>query len=313
MQPIAVISSPVGGLVYINGRLAGETGPGAPLILPVTPNGTVYAELRPFGRRWRAGAHRFRFVSGTPDNISDDACHIILWPGGICEIALSPVPAYPPESEHSLIDGIPVSVLRGEASILRAGAGSIALPDGAALPETHLTTDDHEIFLGSAPSKRYIAVFTRRLSPLGAITATEISRSGDMEFTAVTNLNDTAGHVRREIMTLAPSGLEVTSSVISASHRPGTPGDTALAAAEALLLGETDEAGTYLSPAALRNLSQLIAGHSGAIPAKYAPPDPQPAIALLRKLSDRVAAATPAYYSAVPSGSGWLIRDITVR
>lgn len=311
LQPVAVITSPAEGLVYINGRLAGETGPVAPLALPVNPSGTLYFELRPFSRRWRDGAHRLRFAGGVPEHESvGDACRVIIWPGGVCEIALMPLPAHPPESEYGVLDGIPVAVLRGEGAMLRAGGGLVALPEGAALPDSHISTEALEIFTGSAPGKRYMAVFTRELAPLNSITATTLSPMAGLEYAAVTMLDDTAGHARRERVTLTPGGAVVTSSALSPTRRPVSPEETALAAVEALLLGEAGEASAYMTLEAAGKLDPLLEGCGAAAPVKYAPPDPRPAIALIKPLNSSAARAEIIHYSARPTDKGWLITDI---
>ena len=311
MQPVAVITSPAEGLVYINGRLAGETGPEAALMLPVTPNGIVYLELRPFARRFRSCAHRFRFASGELDPASvSDACHVVLWPGGICEIALSPLPAYPPESDYAVMDGLSIAVLRGERAMLRVGKGSVALPEGAGLPESHVSAENAEIFLGKAPGEQYIAVFTRELTALNALAATEIHRESDTEYLAVTALEDAAGHMRRERIAITPLGAEAVSASISPSRQPETPEHTALAAVEALMLDETGEADAYLSPEARRRLEHILEDYDAALPVKYAPPQPQPAVALIRRIADRVARGDMLYYHARPEGQRWRIDDV---
>ena len=128
MQPTLVITSPAAGIVHINGRFAGETGPDNPIIMPITPNGSIYLQFFPFGRRYRSAAYR---LSASAGNISktDDTSYLISWPGSIYEISLMPLTAVPQESEFSMIDGIPAAILRGEAS--QAGVTDIVQKGGA--------------------------------------------------------------------------------------------------------------------------------------------------------------------------------------
>lgn len=304
MQPIAVFTAPTPGVLSINGRFAGEAGPDSPLIMPVTPNGTLYTEFSPFSRRYRSCAHRLRIISGSfdPDSASD-MCHMLLWPGGVCEFSISPPAAYPPESEYGMLDGRAVAILRGEASMLRVGQSAVALPENAALPDKRIAIGDIEIYLGKCSHARYAAAYSAAdLTPLGSISADTIEINENGNIRAVTALDDTAGHTLIETFRPSAEGF----APISAEYRltsgspkqPDTPEATALAAVEAAMLGLYDETAGYLAPA-LRPSSPLTdyaANYDAVIPMKYAPPNAAPAVALVRKLTATAAEITPLYY-----------------
>lgn len=306
MQPIAVFTAPTPGVLNINGRFAGEAGPDSPLIIPVTPNGTLYTEFSPFSRRYRTCAHKLRIVSGRfdPDSASD-MCHMLLWPGDICEFSISPPAAYPPESEYGMLDGRAVAILRSEASMLRVGQSSVALPENAALPNKRIAISDIEIYLGTCPPSQYAAAYSASdLTPIGSISADTIEITENSHIRAVTALNDTSGHTLIEIFRPSPEGFTSISAEYSLAagikYHPDTPEATVLAAVEAAMLGLDGEAAGYLAPA-LRTSSSLTdyaANYDAVIPMKYAPPNAASAVALVKKLTVNAAEITPLYYRA---------------
>lgn len=318
MQTIAVFSAPAGGIVQINGRLAGETGPDAPLILPVTPNGTLYVEFSPFSRRFRPSAHKFRFIAGRFDETgADDMCYTMLWPDGICEFALTPPAAYPAESEFTTMEGRPIALLRGEAALLRVGQSSIALPEGAQLPRERMIINGAEIYLGKCPEGMYAAAFTAAgLAPVGAVTATEISAGENGLLRARTDLNDTARHARMDTYRPTAASLEPLQTEYMWSEGgpkwPDSAENAAIAAVEAAMLGLDGEAEGYLAPAMRGKdlLRRIASEYDAVIPMRYAAPKSLPAVALTKKTSARTAKVTPLYYRAVPEGGPqgvWLI------
>lgn len=321
MQIIAAVSSPVEGMVYINGRFAGETGPDSPLILPINPHGTLYLELRPFARRWRAGSHRFRFTGGEFETESaSDACYIMLWPGGVCEIALTPLAALPQESEFTAIDGVPVALIRGEASLLRVGQSAVALPDGAALPHTHLTLNGAELYIGAAGEETYLAAFaSANLRPVDAVVAGRIERDEGDIFRAFTVLNDTAGHARMDVYAPSAEALRLTASEYmwaeGAPRWPQTAADTALAALEAGFLGLSAEADGYLvhQLRGQNTVENVISGYETAMPLQYAAPNALPGVGLVRRVAPRVARVDALRFHAVPGGGPqgpWLVESM---
>lgn len=320
MQTIAVVSSPAEGMVYINGRFAGETGSDSPLILPVNPHGTLYIEMHPFARRWRAGSYRFRFAGGELDAESvPDGCFAMLWPGGVCEIALMPLAAMAQESEFTAVDGLPVALIRGERSLLRVGQSAVALPDGAALPHTHLTLNGAELFMGAAGEGAYLAAFAGGdLRAVDAVVADNIERDEGDIFRAFTALNDTVGHGRMDVYAPSADALRLTASEYmwaqGAPVWPQTAEDTALAALEAGFLGLFAEAEGYLSHR-LRGknaVENVISGYETAVSLQYAAPGALPGVGLVRRVSPGAARVDALRFRAVPGGvqGSWLIDNL---
>ena len=307
MQPVAVITSPASGILYINGRIAGETGPDVALTIPLTPNGAIYMQLFPFGRRYRPGAYRLDLKNGEISaNAADDTCRILIWPGHIIEISLMPLTAVPAESEYSILDGIPAAILRGEASLLRIGQNSVALPESASLPDNHIKLNGANLYTGRAGDRAYIALFNSDdLTPINAITADRITIAEGKIITA-TELKDAADHLR--IDTYEPTGdsLKIVSTSISARHVPETAESTAIAAAEAALLGLSKELDEYLQP----DSSLDTANIDGVLPMKYCIPGIQTAIGLLKRITPFAAQVTPQYYTASMDDDKWQIRFI---
>ena len=313
MQPTLVITSPAAGLVHINGRITGETGPDNPIIMPITPNGTIYLHFFPLGRRYRPGTYRLSASSG---NISkaDDTSYLISWPGNIYEISLMPLTAVPQESEFSMIDGIPAAILRGEASLLRIGQHSVALPDGASLPDIHTTANGAEIYMGACGKQRYLAAFASdSLLPLGTIVADAIDLSADSTIAASTALHDTAGHTRIDTYSASQAALEHTSTTYTFGEngriRPSDAEQAALAAAEAVLLGLNDEAANYLSGSlTTTQLSDILNGVDTVIAIKYSIPGAHPAIGLVSRTGSHTASVIPLYYKSTRAADGsWRI------
>ena len=65
MQPTIVCTAPVAGMIYINGRFAGEASRERPLFAPVSPCGATYLEYRPLTGSG-ALARRCVFSGGAP-------------------------------------------------------------------------------------------------------------------------------------------------------------------------------------------------------------------------------------------------------
>ena len=318
MQTIAVFTAPTGGVISINGRFAGETGPDSPLIMPVTPNGTLYVEFNPFSRRYRPIAYKFHTSSGEFDiENTSDACYMMLWPDGICEFSLTPPAAYPPESEYSMLDDRPVALLRGEASILRVGRQSLALSTGAQLPDTKIHINGAEIYMGKCSEGQYAAAFSAHtLQPISSITAGKIEFENNT-LRAATDLNDTAGHTLIEIYTPTETALNLTSAEYmwtnAAQITPDSPEKTALAAVQAAMLGLHDEADSYLAPSLSQSniLSEIARDFDTVLPMKYIIPK-QPAIALVKKQTDRAAKIVALAYHAIPTGNTWQLTRLEI-
>lgn len=318
MQTIAVFTAPTSGIISINGRFAGETGTESPLIMPVTPNGTLYVEFSPFSRRFRPMAYKFQTSSGEFDmENTSDACYMMLWPDGICEFSLTPPAAYPPESEYSMLDDRPIALLRGEASLLRVGREALALPAGAQLPDTKIHINSAEIYMGKCPEGQYAAAFSAHtLQPISAITAGKIVHENNT-LRATTDLNDTAGHTLIEIYTPTENALNLTSNEYIWTNntpiRPESPEKTALTAIEAAMLNLYDEANSYLAPSLSQSniISEISQKYDTVLPMKYII-SKQPCLALVKKKTDRAATVTPLAYHAIPTDNAWQLDHLEI-
>lgn len=317
MQTVAAITSPVRGLVYINGRFAGECDSDTPLIFPVSPHGVLYSELQPLDPRYIPCACALKITDGQPEpDSAGESIYVICWPGNVIEIEFSPRSAFRPESEFSAMDEIPLALIRGEASILRAAGNSIALPAGAKLPDSHVS-GACEIFFGDSGQGRYMACFRRdNFEPLGAVLADRIDLDDPSHMRAFSELRDATGHLRVEEWEISADGARLASSEFQWSRgAPDWPQDhenAAIAACEAFLLGLTGEAEAFLHPRQRASgvLERVCEDAHACVSLRYAPPDARHAVGILRRETHRFGRISAAYYVAHPDGGvqgPWLI------
>ena len=98
-------------MVCVNGRFAGEAGPGQPLALPVAPGGALYLEYKPLTGAGMALARRLVLSGGTPlpESLSEaSGLSCVVWPGGALEIEFSPVVS---AVASFLLEGLPAEVV----------------------------------------------------------------------------------------------------------------------------------------------------------------------------------------------------------
>jgi hypothetical protein len=321
MQPVAVISCRVPGMVYLNGRFAGECAGDAPLILPVGPRGPLYVEHKPFARGYAGQAHRVAFAGGALVAESvPEGLFAVKWPGNVAELELSPAALARSESEFASMDGLPVAILRGEGTVLRVAGRTVELPAGAGLPDARWALGEEVCFLGQAGATRYLACFSAgEFAPMGSVVADDIEIEGG-RVRALIRLGDTVGHARIETWEARDGRLELADAehawAAGTPKWPGSAEDTARAALEAALLGLDDEAEGYLAPR-LRGqnlVAARAAGYDACVLLKYALPDSRRAVGLLKKESPRCAAVEPVFYEISPMGgpqSAWAIEALT--
>ena len=136
MQPTLILHAPKPGLIYINGRFAGEAGPDDPLLRPVTPRGAVYLEYRPLSGDCHSMARKLVFSGGEPLLPSAEEAEnvdIVLWPGGEIEVELSPPPPRgEPKPFHTNGRSF---MLDADGRLLCEGRTLGALPPGAEVPD----------------------------------------------------------------------------------------------------------------------------------------------------------------------------------
>lgn len=321
MQPVVVLSCRTPGILYLNGRFAGECAAEAPLILPVRPQGSLYLEHRPLARGFAGQAHRVAFTNSVLIAQSvPEGLYAVKWPGYIAELELTPVPFLRAESEFSSMDGLPVAILRKEETSLRIAGQEIVLPNGANLPDTHIALGENSCFLGPVGQMRYLACFAGdTFTPMGTVIADDIEIEND-KIRALTRLVDTVDHARIEIWEEQDGNLVLADAEYAwAGGTPSWPKsaeETARAALEAGILGLYEEAEGYLAPR-LRGqslIANLVTGFDTCVPLKYALPDSRRATGLLRRESDRCAVVEPVFYEVSPMGGpqgAWALEALT--
>lgn len=321
MQPTIICLVPAAGMIYLNGRFAGEATPQRPLFAPVCPSGALYVEYRPLEGAFDALARRLVLSGGAPlaeSLVEAGGLHCVAWPGGALELALTP------ESrvvERFMLEGLPCAITRGTATALSLNGVPVSLPEGAELPAL-LRLDGAAALLGdTADGGRYLATLSADLSrQTGLLTADAIEPMDGALFSAFTALGDTVGHARLEQWLADEGGLNcVSCESVWAEGGPRWP-DTAegamIAAVEAALAGLHGEANGYLSPALAekRPLASVAEACDLCVPMKYPVPDPRPCVGLVKENNAHLATVRPLYYRAEATGGmqgRWMIGEIT--
>lgn len=322
MQPTLICTARAAGMIYLNGRFAGEASRERPLFVPVSPCGALYLEYRPLSGNDAGFARRLVLSDGKPlpESLAvAEGVSCVAWPGGALEAELfSPRRA----TECFELEGAFGSITRGERTTLSLNGVELELPDGAGIPRL-LRTEGAAALLGDVDGGgRYLAALTADLSEaLGTVTADAIEPAGDGIFNAIVDTGDRVGHGRLEQWLVGAGGLTLAGSEGVWSHGaprwPETAEDTVIAAIEAALEGLDAEADEYLSPAfaAARPLDAVREACELCAPMKYGLPDARPCVALLKAVNARLVAARPLYYLAAPSGGRqgpWRIESLSL-
>lgn len=306
MQPTLICTSRVPGMIYINGRFAGEASEARPLMAPVSPGGAVYLEYRPLSGPGRALARKIVLSGGAPlaDSLSNaGGLSCVAWPGGAIEAEFSPAQV---STEPVLVDGLPGTLRRGEDTALLLNGLAIPVPEGA-LPPRLVRHGGKALLLGeTAGSGQYLAALSPDLSSLLGTLFAQAIEPADGLIHAVIDLGDTVGHGRLEQWLVEADGLRrVSSESVWAHGSPRWP-DTAegvmVAAVEAALAGLPGECAGYLSPALAADgpLADVAEVCDLCVPMKYSLPDARPCVGLLRAVNARLATVRPLYYRAEP-------------
>jgi len=320
MQPTIICIPPGAGMIYLNGRFAGEASPGQPLLTPVSPVGALYLEYRPLEDDWEGLARRLVFSGGRPlaeglEGAGGLWC--VAWPGGALEVELIPARRI---VEHFFMEGLPCALRRDGETVLVLNGAEIALPRGAQVPQL-LRLDGAAALLGAMEGGgQYLAVLAPDLTGrTGLLTADAIEPADGGLFTAISALGDTVGHGRLEQWLADGSGLHCVSAESTwpggGPCWPRTAEGAMIAAVEAILAGLPGECEGYLSPAlaAKRPLAAIGAVCDLCVPMKYGMPDARPCVGLLKAVNDHLATVRPLYYRAEPVGGGqgpWQIEEI---
>lgn len=84
MYPMLQVQAP-DGLIYLNGRFCGEAGGSG---LPLTRDGTVYLEYRPFSGRGEGLALRLSLKAGSLTDGLPEEAFAVQWPDGLIQLEL---------------------------------------------------------------------------------------------------------------------------------------------------------------------------------------------------------------------------------
>lgn len=316
MQPTLVICASQPGLLYLNGLFSGEISPDEPLIRPVSPRGAVYMDFRPLQNGYLPVTRKIVFSGSKPmaesvENAEDIG--LVLWPGGICEIEITP-PVFGTAKARSFSFGGHTFSISGDVPKLYRGEYLLGtLPEGAGIPKV-IQMDEGYAFYGDAGTSKYLLTADPALkNGTGFLSADEIGIDDDETIAATLLQNDVAGHATVEKWRLTAEGLELISSEPGwkdgRAKKPETAEQTAIAAVQAALMGKTEEALDYLTEELREEnpLDQFFGKYDLCTEMKYAHPDNRPCIALLRLAGERMAVAEALYYSCKESEDGFLI------
>ena len=134
MHPAIICAAGAEGMIYLNGRFAGEVSGERPLYMPVAPYGAVYIEFRPLTGASEGVARRLVLSGGMPlaERLENaDGLWCVAWPNGALELEISTVDRV---VERFALEGLPCALVRGEATTLVLNGAEVALPPGAGLP-----------------------------------------------------------------------------------------------------------------------------------------------------------------------------------
>lgn len=319
MQPTIVCTAALPGMIYINGRFAGEASAERPLFAPVSPWGPAYLEYRPL-EGGGGIARRCVFSGGAPMPESlegADGLTCVAWPGGVLEAEFTPTDT---TVEHFALEGTPCAILRGGRTVLTVNGLELTLPEGAKTPRL-LRQAGAAALLGDVEGGgQYLAALTEDLSAVtGMILAERIVPANGGMISAIVSLGDSVGHGRLEQWLLDQNGLSRISSEsvwsFGAPRWPITAEATMIAAVEAALTGLDAEASGYLAPslAAARPLAAVGEVCQLCAPMKYGVPGQRPCVGLLKAENTHLATVRPLYYRAEETGgtqSPWRITEI---
>lgn len=270
-MPMLTISG-APGLVYLNGRLCGETGAAA---MPLAPDGVQYLELRPFDMDSHGAVLRLTMEDGRlKDGVTGDV-FAVQWPDGWISLEIRKEAANAPEADPVLLASIEMAGGRyllvdegGVPSFGRDAGEAFFLPvDGVgastlrALPYPGLCAAE-----GNCANGRYAAILRADDAPemLHCAVGPSVELDGMGTITNVEAAGDLVGHA--SVCVFAPDALGNYAMRSrepvwqdGAPRWPTSPGDTALAWLEALRYGAWEEAAGYLArPVAMRQLEQEI-------------------------------------------------------
>ena len=242
MQPTIICVTPAAGMIYLNGRFAGEASPQRPLFAPVSPSGALYLEYVPLEGDWGAMARRLVLSGGMPlaEPLADaEGLCCVAWPGGALEVELTPPRRV---TEYFTLEGLPCVISRGSSVALSLNGVPVALPAGAGLPRLLRLKDAAALVGETEGGEKYLAALAADLSAQTGLLTADVIEPGDGGlFSAFASLNDLVAHGRLEQWLVDGEGSRRVSSQSAWSagspRWPQTAEATVIAAVEAALTG----------------------------------------------------------------------------
>lgn len=311
MQPTLVVSAIHPGILYINGHFAGELCSDAPLIRPVGSRGALYLDYRPFSSAHLPLTRKLVFSGGSPmpGSVEDaESLNVILWPGNIAEIEISPQCVHP-SRQHFHLNGHDFTLDGETLHLICDGRRLATLPEGADVPEMHPLPSGIVLTGRCTGGKYLLSTDSDFRNQTGFLMANQLDIESAGHIRAVISSSDLAGHAMLENWQLSPEGLMLISSepawVNGTPRHPKTPEETARAAVEAALFGLNDEAERYLSPS-LRSripLADIRDKCDLCVEMKYASIHARPCVGLLQLEGARLGRVTPLYFRFSPSSN----------
>ena len=317
MQPTLILRAPHPGILYINGRFAGELGPEDALIRPVNPRGAVYLDYRPLGPACHGMARKLVFSGGEPMARSAEEAEgidVVLWPVGAVEIELTPEPRWG-EALRFRAAGHALT-LEPDGRLLCEGRELARLPPGARQPE-YRALQGGAALIGLCEGGSYLLTADAELrAQTGLLRAKRIDIDPDGGIRALAAREDLAGHATLERWRLLPEGLKLVSAESAwadgAPRRPHSAAEAVIAAVEAALAGLDEEAEGYLGPE-LRERAPLAGIRERCdlcVEMRYAAPDARPCVGLLKLEAGNLARVRPLYYRVAQTGESYRIEEL---
>lgn len=315
MQPTLVITAPIPGMVFINGRFLGECSPDAPLYAPTAPFGALYLEYHPLESEWSTVARKLVMSGGRPltDRPPNDL-YLILWPDHITEIEISPVFFAKSAMESLMLGPFSCKFFAEKQPVLEIGTCLCTLPENASKPEFR-SCDACMLLIGETDCDRYLVTLTANASKqTGLIRADSFEWESSDRVRAITYEHDTLEHALAQCWQLTSEGPQLLSTervwANGSPRQPTTPEKTALVCAEALLRKDFSEAERFLAPSLRSQLPLLSESDSACLPLKYALPSGQNCIGILSMINDRCAEVHPLRYHADWQNGQWLLTEL---
>ena len=325
MQPVLVVSSPVDGMVCINGRMAGAVERGHTLCAPVSPECVLFVEFKPLGLGYLPLTLRIPFSKGVPVMPAPDVrVYAALWPGRVTELEMHPERMSAPPQLLWRRGGLVFSYVDAHAPLLRCDAAEgtffHTLPCGALPPVPEALSGALLLRGEMREGGQYALILSEDGARAGArLEGKNISTSEDgMSVRVLRECGDTAGHAFWETWAqIEGSWQKVQAEPMWAGgmpHRPQTPEQTALAAVEAAQLGMRGDAASYFAPSALPDgLLERLASYDGCTALRFALPDGRDAVGVTR-LEGGVLRVIPVYFRALPGGvsGAWQLEALEI-